>query len=92
MRFRDVDIESFWAGESLPRRVPADCRKALFRRLQMLDAARSLADLLVPPSNRLEKPSGNRAGQYSIRINRQWRLCFRWNGTEATEVEFVDYH
>ena len=92
MRFRDRDIESFWEGRSVPRRVPQDCRRALFRKLQMLDAARSLDDLRVPPGNRLERLSGDRDGLYSIRVNRQWRLCFGWSGTEAEEVEFCDYH
>ena len=51
-----------------------------------------MADLRIPPSNRLEKLSGHRAGQYSIRVNQQWRLCFTWSGNEALEVEFCDYH
>lgn len=71
MRFKDKDIEAFWDGESAPRRVPADWRKALYRKLQMLDAAHALNDLRVPPSNRLERLKGDRAGQYSIRVNQQ---------------------
>lgn len=58
----------------------------------MLDAACTLNDLRVPPSNHLEKLKGDLRGRYSIRVNRQWRLCFQWNGEEAVEVEFVDYH
>lgn len=58
----------------------------------MLDAATSLNDLAVPPGNRLEKLPGDRVGQYSIRVNEQWRLCFTWNGHEAEGVEFNDYH
>ena len=58
----------------------------------MLNNSRSLADLHVPPSNRLEKLAGNRIGQYSIRINRQWRICFRWYRNDAYDVEIVDYH
>lgn len=58
----------------------------------MLDAAPSLQALLAPPSNRLEKLKGDRVGEYSIRINRQWRVCFRWSGTDAFDVEIVDYH
>lgn len=92
MRFKDKDIEAFWEGTSLPKRVPSNCRKALYRRLQMLDAAHDLTDLLVPPGNRLEKLSGSRSGQYSIRVNQQWRLCFVWEKDEAREVEFCDYH
>ena len=64
----------------------------LYRRLQMLDAAHTLLDLRTPPGNRLEKLSGSRAGSYSIRVNDQWRLCFRWSDGEAREVEFCDYH
>ena len=60
--------------------------------LAMLDAAVVLADLRVPPGNRLEKLSGDRAGQYSIRINRQWRICFRWSDAGPDDVEIVDYH
>ena len=58
----------------------------------MLDAACTLNDLRVPPSNHLEKLKGDLRSRYSIRVNRQWRLCFQWNGEEAVEVEFVDYH
>lgn len=58
----------------------------------MLDAAVDLEDLRVPPSNRLEKLKGDREGQYSIRINRQWRICFAWSKGGASEVEIVDYH
>jgi len=58
----------------------------------MLDAAENLNDLRVPPGNRLEKLSGDRAGQYSIRINDQWRICFRWSKGDACEVEIADYH
>ena len=58
----------------------------------MLDAAEVLADLRVPPGNRLEKLSGNRVGQYSIRINQQWRICFRWSDAGPEQVEIVDYH
>jgi proteic killer suppression protein len=57
-----------------------------------LDAAESLADLRVPPGNRLEKLSGSRAGQHSIRVNDQWRVCFRWRGSDAFDVEITDYH
>jgi proteic killer suppression protein len=62
------------------------------RKLRMLDAAARLDDLRVPPGNRLERLRGDRAGQYSIRINDQWRICFRWHGGDVYEVEIVDYH
>jgi len=58
----------------------------------MIDAATTLDDLRIPPANRLEKPKGDRAGQRSIRINRQWRICFRWRSGDAYDVEIVDYH
>ena len=62
------------------------------RKLVILDAAESLADLRVPPGNRLEKLSGGRAGQHSIRINDQWRICFRWTKVGPEEIEITDYH
>ena len=62
------------------------------RKLLLVDAAESLDDLRVPPGNRLEKLAGDRAGQYSIRINDQYRVCFRWQGSDAHDVEIVDYH
>lgn len=62
------------------------------RKLVVLDAAESLQDLRIPPGNRLEKVSGKPAGQYSIRINNQWRICFRWDRGDAYEVEITDYH
>ena len=62
------------------------------RKLLQLDAARDIADMRVPPGNRLEQLRGVRAGQWSIRINDQWRICFKWDGKDAHEVEIVDYH
>lgn len=62
------------------------------RKLRLLHRARSLQDLLAPPNNRLEKLKGDRAGQFSIRVNDQYRICFRWEGTDAFEVELTDYH
>ena len=73
------------------KRFPSIQRAAL-RKLLMLDAAGSLNDLRVPPANRLEKLSGDRDGQHSIRINDQWRVCFRWRAGHAHDVEIVDYH
>ncbi len=67
-------------------------QRAALRKLLLLDAAESLDDLRVPPGNRLEKLAGDREGQYSIRINDQYRVCFRWKGGEAYDVEVVDYH
>ena len=67
-------------------------QKVALRKLRMLDAAVRLDDLRVPPGNRLEGLRGDRAGQHSIRVNDQWRICFRWRGGDACDVEIVDYH
>lgn len=72
-----------WSGE---------VRRAALRKLLMLDAASDLRDVAVPPGNRLEKLSGRRAGRHSIRVNDQWRICFRWERDGAHDVELVDYH
>lgn len=69
-----------------------EIQRAAYRKLAILDAAGALADLQVPPGNRLEKLSGNRSGQYSIRVNEQWRICFEWRQGDAHGVEIVDYH
>jgi proteic killer suppression protein len=74
------------------KRVPAEIRKRLRMRLDQLHAATSLESLRIPPSNRLELLRGNREGQWSIRVNDQWRICFVWQGDDAFEVELVDYH
>ena len=64
----------------------------MLRKLRMLNRAMNLNDLRVPPANRIEKLKGDRAGQYSIRINDQWRICFKWHNNDAFEIEIVDYH
>ncbi len=88
--FRDSATEQLFIGGRAPRLPPDVVRRARLK-LAWLDAAVSLADLRVPPGNRLEPLAGDRAGQHSIRVNDQWRLCFRWeNG--AHDVELVDYH
>ena len=89
--FRDPDAERLFRRERV-KRIPPDLHRTALRKLLMLDAATSLADLKVPPANRLEKLSADRRGQHSIRINDQWRICFRWVGTDAHDVEIVDYH
>lgn len=73
-------------------RLPQDIQQVSYRKLRMLNNAVTLDDLRVPPANRLEKLSGDRAGQYSIRINDQWRICFEWIDGDAYIVEIVDYH
>lgn len=89
--FADRDTERLFHRES-PRRFPAELLRTMLRKLVILDAAERLEDLRVPPGNRLEKLKGDRAGQHSIRVNDQWRVCFRWSGTDAHDVEIVDYH
>jgi toxin HigB-1 len=89
--FRDKETERIFR-RSFSRRLPPDIQRAALRRLTFLHAAKELGDLLVPPSNRLEALSGERQGQYSIRINDQWRICFEWLGQDAYWVEIVDYH
>ena len=75
-----------------PKGLPSDLVKIARRKLRALDAAVAVRDFTQPPSNRLEKPRGDRAGQWSIRINDQWRICFVWNDDGAHDVEIVDYH
>ncbi len=89
--FRDRDTERLFHRE-LVRRWGPDVQRVALRKLRMLDAATSIDDLRVPPGNRLEKLRGDQAGQWSIRVNDQWRLCFQWREGEAYEVELVDYH
>lgn len=79
-------------GREKVRKIPSDLQRVALRKLRMLDAAVSLEDLKIPPANRLEKLKGRREGQYSIRINDQWRICFRFQNLEVTDVEIVDYH
>lgn len=74
------------------RRLPSQLLRQALRKLLILDAADALQDLRVPPGNRLEKLKGDRAGQYSIRINDQWRICFEWHDGDAYSVEITDYH
>lgn len=74
------------------RRIPADLRSIALRKLDQLEAAERLEDLRQPPGNRLEALEGDRAGTYSVRVNRQWRLVFRWEENAAHEVRIVDYH
>jgi toxin HigB-1 len=74
------------------KKLPGEIQQVALRKLKMLNRSQNLQDLRVPPSNRLERLKGNRKGQYSIRINDQWRICFRWERGDAYEVEIVDYH
>ena len=89
--FRDEPTATIWAGER-SRRLPPDIQSASLRKLRLLNNARRLDDLRVPPANRLEALKGERRGQHSIRINDQWRICFVWSDNNAHQVEIVDYH
>lgn len=89
--FADKDTERVWRRER-SRRLDATVQRAALRKLLILDAAEALGDLRIPPGNRLERLAGDRAGQYSIRVNDQWRICFRWSAAGADDVEIVDYH
>lgn len=88
--FKGVLSEELFSGRC-PKEIE-HVRAAAERKMQYLDAATDLRDLRSPPGNQLEKLVGNRSGQYSIRINDQYRICFRWNNGEALDVEIVDYH
>jgi proteic killer suppression protein len=89
--FRDRETKKVFERER-SRRLSPDVQRRAHRKLLLLDAAEALDDLRVPPGNRLERLSGDRAGQYSIRVNDQWRVCFRWERGDAYDVEIADYH
>jgi proteic killer suppression protein len=89
--FADKDTERVWR-RGRARRFDQSTQRAALRKLLILDAAETLDDMRSPPGNRLEKLQGNRAGQYSIRLNTQWRICFRWTDGGPEDVEIVDYH
>jgi proteic killer suppression protein len=89
--FKSKETAAIFNRDYTPK-LPPDIQRTALRKLWMLDAAQCVQDLRVPPANRLEKLKGVRRGQYSIRINDQWRICFLWRGGDAYEVEIVDYH
>ncbi len=89
--FADKDTERVWRRER-SRRLDSNTQRAALRKLLILDAADVLDDLKVPPGDRLEKLRGDRIGQYSVRVNQQWRICFRWTSAGPEDVEIVDYH
>ena len=89
--FACEETERLFRRESSRRLPPEIQRKARYK-LEILDAAEALQDLRIPPANRLEKLVGDRQGQYSIRINDRWRICFEWRGRDAYNVEIADYH
>lgn len=89
--FRGNETEKIYFRER-SRKLPSDIQQVALRKLRMVNNAKTINDLRVPPANRLEKLSGNRAEQYSIRINDQWRVCFIWKDGDAVDVEITDYH
>lgn len=89
--FRDAESENLWKTGRC-KRLPAQLHRQALRKLYLLHAALGVENLAVPPGNRLEKLQGDREGQYSIRINRQYRICFEWRESNAHSVEVVDYH
>ena len=91
LSFRDGETEALWLhGRS--RRLPPDLRRRAFKKLAILNAAVALDNLAIPPGNHLEALRGTRTGQHSIRVNDQYRVCFRWHDGNAFDVEIVDYH
>jgi proteic killer suppression protein len=89
--FKDKETEGVYNREG-SNRLPRDIQQTALRKLRMVNNSKSLNDLRIPPANRLEKLTGDREGQFSIRINDQWRICFVWQGGDAHEVEIADYH
>jgi proteic killer suppression protein len=89
--FADKETQKLF-NRQFSRKLPTEIQHTARYKLEILDASERLDDLRIPPSNRLEKLTGDRAGQYSIRINKQWRICFEWRDNGPYKVEIVDYH
>jgi len=89
--FKDKEAEKVFLRE-ISRKLPPDIQRTAMRKLWMIDAAISINDLRIPPSNHLEQLKGDRNGSYSIRINDKWRICFMWRNAEVYEVEITNYH
>jgi toxin HigB-1 len=89
--FGSKETEKIWNGERI-KAVPNEIQEIGRRKLRMLNNSQNLTDLTIPPSNKLEKLKGNLKDFYSIRINNQWRIIFKWNDCNAFEVEIIDYH
>jgi toxin HigB-1 len=89
--FASDETKKIYLGQTSSK-LPGDIQRTARRKLLYMDDAEDLQDFLAPPGNRLEKLKGERAGQYSIRINDQWRICFNWSDNKAKNVEIVDYH
>ena len=91
LNFGSKETEKIWVGQRVPK-LPLEIQEIGRRKLRMLNNSQNIMDLKVPPSNRLEKLAGNYKGFYSIRINDQWRIVFKWSDGNASEVEIMDYH
>ncbi|NJL91200.1 MAG: type II toxin-antitoxin system RelE/ParE family toxin [Coleofasciculaceae cyanobacterium SM2_1_6] len=89
--FKDKETQKIFERQR-SRKLPSEIQQVALRKLRMLNQSQTLQELRIPPANRLERLSGDRDGQYSIRINDQWRICFRWENGDALDVEIVDYH
>ena len=89
--FKDKETQKIFERQR-SRKLPSDIQQVALRKLRMLNRSQALQELRIPPANRLERLSGDRDGQYSIRINDQWRICFDWKDGDAMNVEVVDYH
>lgn len=89
--FQDEETQRIWCGE-FSRRLPGQIQQVARRMLRMLNNAQRIEDLRIPPNNRLEALKGDRTGQWSIRINDQWRICFTWTDGQAGRVQICDYH
>ncbi|PJZ25543.1 plasmid maintenance system killer [Leptospira hartskeerlii] len=89
--FKSKETEKVW-NQEFSKKLPNQIQPIAYRKLVMIARSKQIEDLKIPPSNHLERLSGERAGQYSIRINNQWRICFKWKDGNAFDVEIVDYH
>jgi proteic killer suppression protein len=89
--FKDIETEKIYNLDR-SNKLPRDIQQVALRKLRMINNSKTLVDLKVPPANKLEKLKGNREGQFSIRINDKWRICFIWQNGDAYSVEIVDYH
>jgi proteic killer suppression protein len=89
--FKDREAGKIWRRE-FSKKLPGEIQERSLQKLQQLHAAEDLKDLLIPVSNQLEALRGDRKGQYSIRVSKQWRICFRWDSGHASDVEITDYH
>jgi proteic killer suppression protein len=89
--FENKETEKIYYRE-ISRKLPREIQQVALRKLRMVNNSKNLSDLRIPPANRLEKLSGNREGQHSIRINDQWRICFIWRDGDTYDVEITDYH